>query len=49
MGDNQGKLTTMGLYIAKSLDFTKRKDLEMHHERIDSCWIEIGREKQKIL
>ena len=34
-------------YIAKSLDFTKRSDLEMHHEGVESCWIEIRKEKQK--
>lgn len=37
----------VGFYIAKSIDFTRRPDLEMSPEGIESCWIEITREKQK--
>ena len=37
----------VGLYISKELTFIRRRDLEIAGDGIESCWIEIKREKEK--
>ena len=37
----------VGLYISKELTFTRRRDLEVTGDGIESCWVEIMREKEK--
>ena len=37
----------VGLYISKELTFIRRRDLEITGDGIESCWVEIMREKEK--
>ena len=37
----------VGLYISKELTFIRRRDLEITGDGIESCWVEITREKEK--
>ena len=37
----------VGLYISKELTFIRRRDLEITGHGIESCWVEIMREKEK--
>ena len=37
----------VGLYISKELTFIRRRDLEITGDGIESCWVEIIREKEK--
>ena len=37
----------VGLYISKELTFIRRRDLQITGDGIESCWVEIMREKEK--
>ena len=37
----------VGLYISKDSTFIRRRDLEITGDGIESCWVEITREKEK--
>ena len=37
----------VGLYVSRQLDFIRRRDLEFSNNGIESCWVEISREKRK--
>ena len=37
----------VAIYIANELDFFRRRDIELSGDNIESCWVEIRREKLK--
>ena len=37
----------VGLYISDQFIFSRRRDLDISHDGIKTCWIEITRERQK--
>lgn len=37
----------MYIYIANELDFFRGRDIELSGDNIESCWVEIRREKLK--
>ena len=37
----------VGLYISQELNFIRRRDLEITSDGIESCWVEIMRQKEK--
>ena len=45
--DSKSQAGGVGLYISDQLDFSRRRDLDISHDGIESCWIEITRERQK--
>ena len=45
--DSKSQAGGVGLYISDQLDFSRRRDLDISHDGLESCWIEIARERQK--
>ena len=39
----------VGLYLSNDLKFLRGSHLDISHDRIESCWIELERTAQKIL
>ena len=39
----------VGLYLSSDLEFTRRRELDISSDGIESCWIEVALRKQKYL
>ena len=39
----------IGLYLANKLEFSRKTDLDISHNGIESCWVELACHKQKIV
>jgi len=37
----------VGIYISQELNFIRRRDLEITSDGMESCWVEIMRQKEK--
>lgn len=37
----------VSLYLANKLEFSRKTDLDISHDRIESCWVELACHKQK--
>ena len=37
----------VGLYLSNNLEFSRRSDLDISDDGIESCWIELARTVQK--